>query len=36
MLVQVIEYLDGSTEKLRAEAAERGCELGQDFERYEV
>ena len=36
VLFHVNEYLDGSTETLRAEAAERGYELGRDFERYEV
>jgi len=32
----VNEYLDGPTEKLRAEAAERGYELGRDFASYRV
>jgi phosphoribosyl 1,2-cyclic phosphate phosphodiesterase len=36
VLVHVNEYLDGSTEKLRAEAAERGYELGRDFASYRV
>ena len=36
VLVHVNEYLDGSTENLRAEAAERGYELGRDFASYRV
>lgn len=36
VLVHVNEYLDGATEELRAGAAERGYELGQDFTSYRV
>lgn len=36
VLVHVNEYLDGPTENLRAEAAERGYELGRDFASYRV